>query len=133
MTSESFHVHALIWLTHFRDFSCAARYLPTDTVLTEDGQLRPPAPVNCYLGPYGRQTRVEMAMFDSHATCMLHYSPFADVLTMTTLFTAEYVPGGQSFVFNAGAPAWGADWCPTYSDDRPCKTERPFPKRHRLK
>ncbi|KAG2355859.1 hypothetical protein BDR07DRAFT_1492612 [Suillus spraguei] len=45
-----------------------AKYFPTDTVLTDDGQLQPPAPVHCFLGPYGRQTRVEMAMFDSHAT-----------------------------------------------------------------
>ncbi|KAG2154101.1 hypothetical protein DEU56DRAFT_773050 [Suillus clintonianus] len=78
----------------------AARYLPTDTVLTDDGQLRPPAPVHCFIGPHGRQTRVEMAMFDSHAT-------------------SEYMPGDKSFVFNVGAPAWGADWCPTYPDDRP--------------
>ncbi|KAG2150679.1 uncharacterized protein EDB93DRAFT_1083923 [Suillus bovinus] len=78
----------------------AARYLPTDTVLTDDGQKRPPAPVHCFLGFYGRQTRVEMAMFDSHAT-------------------SEYMPGSTSFVFNVGSPAWGVDWCPTYPDDRP--------------
>ncbi|KAG2106769.1 uncharacterized protein F5147DRAFT_699964 [Suillus discolor] len=78
----------------------AAKYFPTDTVLTDDGQPRPPAPVHCFLGPYGRQTRVEMAMFDSHAT-------------------SEYMPGSTSFVFNVGSPAWGVDWCPTYPDDRP--------------
>ncbi|KAG1905767.1 uncharacterized protein F5891DRAFT_625533 [Suillus fuscotomentosus] len=75
----------------------AARYFPTNTVLTDNGQ---PAPLHCFLGPYGRQTRVEMAMFDSHAT-------------------SEYMPGSTSFVFNVGSPAWGVDWCPTYSDDRP--------------
>ncbi|KAG1890876.1 hypothetical protein F4604DRAFT_1888594 [Suillus subluteus] len=80
----------------------AARYLPTDTVLTDDGQLRPPAPIHCFLGPHSRQTRVEMAMFDSHAT-------------------SEYTPGSKSFVFNVGSPAWGADWCPTYPDDRPSR------------
>ncbi|KAG1734326.1 hypothetical protein EDB19DRAFT_1896481 [Suillus lakei] len=80
----------------------AAMYLPTDNVLTDDGQLRPPAPVRCSLGPHGRQTRVEMVMFDNHAT-------------------SEYMPGGKSFVFNVGAPAWGADWCPTYPDDRPSR------------
>lgn len=74
--SKSFRVRALIQLSHFRNFSCAARYLPTDTVLTDDGQLQSPSPVSCYLGPYGCQTRVEIAMFDSHATCMLHYSTF---------------------------------------------------------
>lgn len=78
----------------------AARYLPTDTVLTDDGQLRPPAPVHCFLGPHSHQTRVEMAMFDSHAI-------------------SEYMPGSKSFVFNVGSPAWGVDWCPTYPDDRP--------------
>jgi transcription factor C subunit 6 len=78
----------------------AARYLPSDTVLTDDGQLLPPAPVHCFLGPHSRQTRVEMAMFDSHAT-------------------SEYSSGSKSFVFNVGSPAWGADWCPTYPDDRP--------------
>lgn len=78
----------------------AARYLPTDAVLTDDGQLQPPAPIHCFLGPYGRQMRVEMAMFDSHVI-------------------SEYTPGSKSFVFNVGSPAWGADWCPTYPDDRP--------------
>lgn len=80
----------------------AARYLPTDTVLTDDGHLRPPAPVHCFLGPHGHQTRVEMAMFDSHAI-------------------SEYMPRSKSFVFNVGSPAWGVDWCPTFQDDRPCR------------
>ncbi|KAG1782384.1 hypothetical protein EV702DRAFT_378896 [Suillus placidus] len=94
----------------------AARYFPTDTVLTDDGQLRPPPPIHCFLGPHGRQTRVEMAMFDSHAT-------------------SEYMPGSKAFVFNVGSPAWGADWCPTYPDDRPCRGYKhylaiaPFPSR----
>jgi hypothetical protein len=69
----------LIRITQFWNLlSDAARYLPTDTVLTDDGQLRPPAPVHCFLGPHSHQTRVEMAMFDSHAICML-LTTFADV------------------------------------------------------
>lgn len=46
-------------------------YLPTDTVTTEEGGLRSPPPVTCYMGPYGEQTRVVFEMFDSHATCTL--------------------------------------------------------------
>ncbi|KAG1863616.1 hypothetical protein DFJ58DRAFT_912370 [Suillus subalutaceus] len=84
--------------------SDTARYSPTDAVLTDDSQLQPPAPAHYFLGPHGRQTRVEMAMFDSHVTL-------------------EYVPGSKSFMFNVGSPAWGADWCPTYPDDRPRKTQ----------
>jgi transcription factor C subunit 6 len=116
----------LIRITQCRNLlSDAARYLPTDTVLTDDGQLRPPAPVHCFLGPHGRQSRVEMAMFDSHAICML-LTTFANVgHDYNPLFTAEYIPGSKSFVFNVGSPAWGADWCPTYPDDRPRKTALP--------
>ena len=52
----------------------ALKYLPTDAVVTEDGQFRSPPKVNCYMGPHDRQTRVDFDMFDSVATCM--YIPF---------------------------------------------------------
>ncbi|KAH7922163.1 hypothetical protein BV22DRAFT_1037799 [Leucogyrophana mollusca] len=46
----------------------AAKYLPTDTVTTEDGRLKPSSPVQCHLGPFNR---VEMNMFDSLALSSL--------------------------------------------------------------
>src|SRR6267154_5420088 len=71
------------------------------------------------------------------STVMLHVC-FAILLSRmlvmftTALFTAEYMPEGKSFVFNAGAPAWGADWCPTYPDDRPRKIGPSFSNKHCL-
>ncbi|KAF5368890.1 hypothetical protein D9758_003108 [Tetrapyrgos nigripes] len=43
----------------------AASYLPSHDVTTEEGNLRPPPPVACSLGPFGSQTRVEMNMFQT--------------------------------------------------------------------
>ncbi|KAH7924733.1 hypothetical protein BV22DRAFT_1195685 [Leucogyrophana mollusca] len=94
----------------------AAKYLPTDTVTTEDGRLKPPPPIQCHLGPFNKQTRVEMNMFDS-------------------LAISEFIPGAQSYVFNAGSPVWGLDWCPIHPDDRPHRKYKqylavaPFPSR----
>ncbi|KAI0929118.1 hypothetical protein AcW1_006148 [Taiwanofungus camphoratus] len=77
----------------------AAAYLPTDIVTTEEGGLKPPPPVACSFGPFGKQTRVEMHMFDARRI-------------------AEFIPGSRSHVFNAGSPVWGLDWCPIHPDDR---------------
>ncbi|KAL4068179.1 hypothetical protein J3A83DRAFT_3825037 [Scleroderma citrinum] len=98
------------------DYRDARIYLPMDTTTTDEGGLRPPPPVACYMGPYGEQTRVLFAMFDSHAT-------------------SEYFEGGKSYVFNAGSPVWGVDWCPIHTDDRPFRQFKqylaiaPFPSR----
>lgn len=98
------------------DYQDARIYLPADTVTTDEGGLRSPPPVTCYMGPYGEQTRVVFDMFDSHAT-------------------SEYFEGGQSYVFNAGSPVWGIDWCPIHPEDRPFRQFKqylavaPFPSR----
>lgn len=98
------------------DYQDALTYLPTDVVTTEDGKVRPPPPVACYLGPFGEQTRVLFEMFDSHAT-------------------SEYFKEGSSYIFNAGSPVWGLDWCPTHPADRPFRKFKqylavaPFPSR----
>ncbi|KAI6136441.1 hypothetical protein F5141DRAFT_995226 [Pisolithus sp. B1] len=84
------------------DYQDALTYLPTDVVTTEDGKVKPPPPVACYLGPFGEQTRV---------------------------------PEGSSYIFNAGSPVWGLDWCPTHPAGRPRKQFKqylavaPFPSR----
>ncbi|KAG6369764.1 hypothetical protein JVT61DRAFT_13581 [Boletus reticuloceps] len=94
----------------------ALKYLPTDSTMTEDGQFKPPPQVDCYLGPCDRQTRVSFNMFDSVAT-------------------SAYFEDGTGYVFNAGSPVWGIDWCPTYQADRPVRQFRhhlavaPFPSR----
>lgn len=31
---------------------------------------------------------------------------------------AEYFEDGTGYVFSAGSPVWGMDWCPTYQPDR---------------
>ncbi|KAI6007138.1 hypothetical protein EDD15DRAFT_2395168 [Pisolithus albus] len=98
------------------DYQDALRYLPSDVVTDEDGKVKPPPPVACYLGPFGGQTRVLFEMFDSHAT-------------------SEYFKEGSSYVFNAGSPVWGLDWCPTHPADRPFRKFKqylavaPFPSR----
>ncbi|KAG8217927.1 hypothetical protein J3R82DRAFT_6093 [Butyriboletus roseoflavus] len=94
----------------------ALKYLPTDSVMTEDGQFKPPPQVNCYVGPHDRQTRVAFNMFDS-------------------VSTSEYFEDGTGYIFNAGSPTWGIDWCPIYQADRPARQFRhylavaPFPTR----
>ncbi|KAI6161423.1 hypothetical protein EDD17DRAFT_1587403 [Pisolithus thermaeus] len=98
------------------DYQDALTYLPTDVVTTEDGKVKPPPPVACYLGPFGEQTRVLFEMFDSHTT-------------------SEYFKEGSSYIFNAGSPVWGLDWCPTHPADRPFRQFKqylavaPFPSR----
>ncbi|KAI0672794.1 hypothetical protein C8Q78DRAFT_1077122 [Trametes maxima] len=77
----------------------ATPYLPTDIGTTEEGALQPPPPVACAFGPFGKQTRREVKMFEAFKM-------------------AEYLPKSKSHVFNAGAPVWGLDWCPIHPDDR---------------
>lgn len=48
----------------------ASGYLPSDTVIADDGSLRPAPPVVCFLGPFGKQTRLVMNIFESHKMCM---------------------------------------------------------------
>ncbi|KAF9075115.1 hypothetical protein BDP27DRAFT_1315519 [Rhodocollybia butyracea] len=77
----------------------AAMYLPTDDVITEEGNLRPPPPIACSFGPFGSQT--------TQLTPMFH-----------TIKMADFIPGSSAHVFNAGAPVWGLDWCPLHPDTR---------------
>ncbi|KAF5378366.1 hypothetical protein D9615_008741 [Tricholomella constricta] len=77
----------------------AAPYLPTDVMITEEGNLKPPPPVTCLLGPFGRQTERKLEMFQSQKM-------------------SEFMPESPAHTFNAGAPVWGIDWCPVHSDDR---------------
>ncbi|KAH0582654.1 hypothetical protein H2248_010575 [Termitomyces sp. 'cryptogamus'] len=80
--------------------SDAAAFLPTDVVTTEEGNLKPPPPVPCLLGPFDEQTEAKIEMFQSHKL-------------------SEFFPESTAHLFNAGAPVWGLDWCPTHADDRP--------------
>ncbi|KAF8075956.1 hypothetical protein FPV67DRAFT_1558547 [Lyophyllum atratum] len=77
----------------------AAPYLPTDVVLTAEGDLKPPPAVPCLLGPFGKQTQMNIEMFQSHNM-------------------SEFLTESPAHIFNAGAPVWGLDWCPIHSDDR---------------
>ncbi|KAJ6557279.1 hypothetical protein DFH09DRAFT_1163602 [Mycena vulgaris] len=77
----------------------ATPYLPTDTVTTEEGNLKPPPPIPCSFGPFGDQKRLEVEMFES-------------------LENSQFFLESKSHTFNPGAPAWGLDWCPIHNDDR---------------
>ncbi|KAJ7459664.1 hypothetical protein FB451DRAFT_1045765 [Mycena latifolia] len=77
----------------------ATPYLPTDTVTTEEGNLKPPPPVSCSFGPFNNQQRMGVEMFKS-------------------LKNSQFFPESKSHIFNPGAPAWGLDWCPIHPDDR---------------
>ncbi|KAF9473862.1 hypothetical protein BDN70DRAFT_885457 [Pholiota conissans] len=81
----------------------AALYLPTDDVTTEEGNLKPPPPVVCYLGPIKSQSRENLPMFDS-------------------VSMAKYSEENNAHIFNAGAPVWGVDWCPIHVDDRSARS-----------
>jgi transcription factor C subunit 6 len=58
---------------NFRD---AAPYLPTDTITTDEGNLKPPPPIACSFGPYGSQTRIETQMLQTHKMCTLCWIKF---------------------------------------------------------
>ncbi|KAG5650434.1 hypothetical protein H0H81_012285 [Sphagnurus paluster] len=77
----------------------AAPYLPTDVVTTEEGNLKPPPPISCLLGPFGEQTERKFEMFESQDM-------------------SELMPERTAHTFNAGAPVWGIDWCPIHAGDR---------------
>ncbi|KAF8630441.1 hypothetical protein AX17_005418 [Amanita inopinata Kibby_2008] len=85
----------------------AKPYLPTDTTTTEEGEFKPAPPLHCYFGPFDRQEKHIMQMFDT--------------LEMSTLFD-----GSESVVFNAGAPVWGIDWCPIHVDDRESRAYKKY-------
>ncbi|KAG5644404.1 hypothetical protein DXG03_008571 [Asterophora parasitica] len=77
----------------------AVPYLPTDVVIAEEGNLKPPPPVSCLLGPFGKQTERQLEMFQSQKM-------------------SEFMSESSAHIFNAGAPVWGIDWCPIHADDR---------------
>ncbi|KAJ7069958.1 hypothetical protein C8F01DRAFT_1246117 [Mycena amicta] len=77
----------------------ATRFLPSDSITTEEGNLNPPPPVPCFFGPFGNQQLLDVEMFQD-------------------LKNAQFFPGSKSHIFNPGAPAWGLDWCPIHPDDR---------------
>ncbi|KAJ3995652.1 hypothetical protein F5050DRAFT_1573164 [Lentinula boryana] len=77
----------------------ASMYLPTDDVTTEEGNFRPPPEIPCSFGPFGSQTTRPTEMF-------------------TAFKMADFIPNSSAHVFNAGAPAWGIDWCPLHPDTR---------------
>ncbi|KAJ8468928.1 hypothetical protein ONZ51_g9335 [Trametes cubensis] len=95
-------VHDGVALRPYEILSCseATPYLPSDIGTTEEGALKPPPPVACSFGPYGKQSRREMHMFQA-------------------LKMSEFFSNSKAHVFNAGAPVWGLDWCPIHPDDRP--------------
>ncbi|KAF8208730.1 hypothetical protein K438DRAFT_1573564 [Mycena galopus ATCC 62051] len=78
----------------------ATPYLPTDTVTSEEGTLKPPPPIRCSFGPFDKQRAAEIEMFQSRKN-------------------SEFIPESSSHIFNPGAPAWGIDWCPIHYGDRP--------------
>ncbi|KAF9053300.1 hypothetical protein BJ165DRAFT_1383711 [Panaeolus papilionaceus] len=78
----------------------ASPYLPTDDTTTEEGNLKPPPPVKCHFGPIGSQEKKELSILDS--------------LTLVT--------GSNSYLFNAGGPVWGLDWCPIHVDERSARS-----------
>ncbi|KAJ7729652.1 hypothetical protein DFH07DRAFT_178308 [Mycena maculata] len=77
----------------------ATPFLPTDSVTTEEGNLRPPPPISCSFGPFDNQRPVEIPMFKSQKN-------------------SEFFRESKSHIFNPGAPAWGLDWCPIHTNDR---------------
>ncbi|KAI0306286.1 hypothetical protein B0F90DRAFT_1688642 [Multifurca ochricompacta] len=97
-------------------------YLPTDSsgptgLDTAASASATPAPtVSCDFGPFGRQTNIKLETLDAQQL-------------------SQFLPESCAHVFNAGAPAWGLDWCPIHPDDRPhCSYKyylaaAPFPSR----
>ncbi|TFK64273.1 hypothetical protein BDN72DRAFT_889630 [Pluteus cervinus] len=85
----------------------ARTYLPTDDILTEEGEFQPPPPIKCWFGPFGTQTQKSMNMFDS--------------INLSTVF-----PARKSHVLNAGAPVWGIDWCPTHPAERVSRSHKQY-------
>ncbi|KIY46871.1 hypothetical protein FISHEDRAFT_46417 [Fistulina hepatica ATCC 64428] len=53
----------------------------------------------CSFGPIQEQTRLEMKLFED-------------------VPMSKFFPESEAHVFNAGASAWGMDWCPIHPDDR---------------
>ncbi|RDB22994.1 Transcription factor tau subunit sfc6 [Hypsizygus marmoreus] len=89
------------------DKTQAAPYLPTDIVTTEEGNLKPPPPVPCLLGPLTDQTQLEIEMFETHKM-------------------ADFIPESTSHIFNAGAAVWGIDWCPINASDRSARSFKQY-------
>ncbi|THH16490.1 hypothetical protein EW146_g4149 [Bondarzewia mesenterica] len=76
----------------------ATPYLPADASAPDE--LKPPPPIMCSVGPYGKQTSVEFNTFSA-------------------INMSDYIPDSTSHVFHAGGPVWGLDWCPIHPEDRP--------------
>ena len=47
----------------------ASPYMPTDVDITEEGNLKPPPPVQCLFGPIEDQVNVTMKMFQAQRMC----------------------------------------------------------------
>jgi transcription factor C subunit 6 len=65
---DFFFVQSVDFVLTFQ-LSDATPYLPTDTVTTEEGNLKPPPPVPCSFGPFDNQKRIEIAMFETLENC----------------------------------------------------------------
>jgi transcription factor C subunit 6 len=104
----------------------ASSYLPSDSVIADDGSLRLPPPVICFFGPFDNQTRVQLDMFESRKMCTI-FSPYIFLHKVVTLVSkADFIPESKSHIFNTGTPVWGLDWCPIHADDRSCPYSQSF-------
>ena len=50
--------------------SAASAYLPSDVVTTDEGNLKPPPPVPCFLGLFEKQIQIEMEMVRTYNMSM---------------------------------------------------------------
>lgn len=57
-------------------------YLPTDIEITEEGNLKPPPPIQCLFGPIEDQVKITMKMFQAHKMCELLTSLIVTTLCM---------------------------------------------------
>ncbi|EJT99187.1 hypothetical protein DACRYDRAFT_109912 [Dacryopinax primogenitus] len=81
----------------------AAPYLPSSSVLSENGASLPPPPLSCYFGRFGEQQKRTMNMLDSFPM-------------------SEYIPSSNAHILNAGGPVHGLSWCPVHPFDFPDNT-----------
>ncbi|KAG6878987.1 hypothetical protein C0992_006045 [Termitomyces sp. T32_za158] len=97
--------------------SDAATYLPTDVVTTEEGNLKPPPPVTCLLGPFGEQTETKIEMLQSHKMATERGSkgkePDLGEMKCEMVLCVE------------GGPAHELKWCPLPSHDDFSVNRRP--------
>lgn len=104
----------------------ATPYLPSDVKTVDDESLKPRPPIACSFGPFGKQTRLELNMFDTVKICA--YTSYCVYHSLKRHAAARFFNGSKSHVFNAGAPVWALDWCPIHPDDRPRKSQTISPR-----